>query len=58
MNIKLSSKGCFILTVTLILISLIWFWAENAALGILWMCCGIVELIIGLVKRNKEKENR
>ena len=49
------SKGIFILAITWIVISLFWFWAENIALGIIWLCCGGIELFIALTRCNKEK---
>lgn len=52
------SKGNFILAITWIIISLIWFWAENTALGIIWLCVGVVEIIIAFIRRNKEKKSK
>ena len=55
----MSYNGLFILSITWILLSLVWFFAvENTAVGIVWLCGGIVELIIALIRRNKEKKNR
>ena len=51
------SKGIFILAITWIVLSLFWFWAENIAIGIIWLCAGVIELFIALVRRSKE-ENR
>ena len=52
------SKGIFILAITWIVISLFWFWAENIALGIIWLCGGVIELFIALVRRSKEKKSK
>lgn len=52
----MSSNGSLILSIIWIPTSLIWFFAvENTAVGIIWLCGGIVELIIALIRRNKEK---
>ena len=34
----MSSRGIFILAITWIVMSPFWFWAENIALGIIWLC--------------------
>ena len=52
------SKGIFILAITWIVISLFWFWAENIVLSIIWLCVGVSELFIALVKRSKEKKSK
>ena len=55
----MSYNGILILSITWILVSLIWFFAiENTVVGIIWLCAGIVELIIALIKRNKEKKSK
>ncbi len=54
----MSSKGIFILAILWIIMSLIWFWAENTAVGIIWICAGVIELIIALIKFNKEKKSK
>ncbi len=53
---KLSSTGCFILAVTWLLVSLLWFlWVKNTAIGVVWLIVGAVELAIAFVMRHKEK---
>ena len=52
------SKGIFILAITWIVISLFWFWAEKIALGTIWLCAGVIELFIALVRRSKEKKSK
>jgi len=47
----MSSRGIFILAITWIVMSPFWFWAENIALGIIWLCGGVIELFIALVRR-------
>lgn len=54
----MSSKGMILLGIMWILASPLWFWAENTALGIIWLCAGIIELIIALIKRNNNKKSR
>ena len=54
---KNSSRAYFILSITFIIISLLWFvWVENTFLGLIWLCLGIVELIVALISRKKEKK--
>ena len=55
-GIIMSCNGILILSITWILTSLVWFFlVGNTAVGIIWLCGGIVELIIALIRRNKEK---
>ena len=53
---KLSSTGCFILAITWLLVSLLWFfWVKNTAIGIVWLIVGIVEMVIAFIMHHKEK---
>lgn len=37
--------------------SLLWFFCiQNIMMGTIWLCAGIAELIIALIKRSKEKK--
>ena len=54
----MSSRGIFILAFTWIVMSPFWFWAVNIALGIIWLCGGVIELFIALVRRSKEKKSK
>lgn len=54
----MSSTGNLILAVMWILASPLWFFLNNTAVGIIWLCGGIVELIIGLKRRSKEKKGK
>ena len=54
----MSSKGILILAIIWIILSPAWFWAENIAMGIIWLCVGVTELIIALIRRNKEKKSK
>ncbi len=54
---KISSKALFILSITWIVVSLIWFiWVKNTAIGVIWLCLGIVELIVAIIKKKKEQK--
>jgi len=53
---KTSSKALFILSITWIIVSLLWFlWVKNTTIGIIWLCLGIVELIIAIIRKKKEQ---
>ena len=52
------SKCIFILAITWIVLALFLFWAENIAIGIIWLCAGVIELFIALVRRSKEKKSK
>ena len=53
---KSSSRGYFILSITFFLISLVWFlWMKNTIVGAIWLCIGIVEFIIAVITKKKEK---
>lgn len=52
----MSSTGILILGIMWILASPLWFWAENNEMGIIWLCVGIIELIIALIRINKAKK--
>lgn len=54
----MSSKGILILAIIWIILSPAWFWAENTVMGIIWLCAGVAELIIALIRRNKEKKSK
>ena len=54
----MSSKGMIVLGIMWILASPLWFWAENTAVGIIWLCAGIIELIIALIRHNNNKKSR
>lgn len=54
----MSSTGNIFLAIMWILLSPLWFFVENAVVGTIWLCGGIFELIIGLIRRNKEKKGK
>ena len=57
-EVIMSSKGNLILASIWIILSPAWFWAENTAMGIIWLCAGVTKLIIALIRRNKEKKSK
>ena len=57
-EVIMSSKGNLILAIIWIILSPAWFWAENTAMGIIWLCAGVTKLIIALIRRNKEKKSK
>ena len=52
----MSSRGIFILAITWIVMSPFWFWAENIALGIIWLCGGVIELFIASETQQREEK--
>lgn len=54
----MNSTGNLILAMIWIITSPLWVWAENTAMGIIWLCAGIIELIISLIRHNKEKKSK
>ena len=54
----MSSKGNLILGIIWIVLSLVCFWAVNTEMGIIWLCAGVIELIIALIRHNKEKKSK
>ena len=57
-EVIMSSKGNLILAIIWIILSPAWFWAENTAMGIIWLCAGVTKLIIALIRRNKERKSK
>lgn len=56
---KINSTGNLILAIIWIPGSLLWFFGvRNTAVGIIWICAGIVELVIALIRRSKEKKKQ
>lgn len=53
----MSNNGILILAISWIVSSPLWFFViENTAMGIIWVCGGIMELIIALTRLSKEKK--
>ena len=58
-TMKTSSKALYILGITWIFVSLLWFlWVKNNAIGTLWLCIGITELVIAFITKKKEAKSR
>ncbi len=57
-GIIMSIKGNLILAIIWIFASSLWFFMENTVMGIIWLSAGVVELIIGLIRRKKEKKGK
>lgn len=56
---KTSSKGYFILSITFFLVSLIWFFGvKNTGGGIIWVFVAVVELVIAITSKYKEKNRK
>lgn len=54
---KVSSRGLFILAVTWMVVSLLWFlWVKDAVIGIIWLFLGLVELVIAFIRKKKENK--
>jgi uncharacterized membrane protein HdeD (DUF308 family) len=53
---KTNSKGVLVISIILIIGTPIWlFLVGNTAMGIMWLCVGIIALISALIRRKKEK---
>lgn len=56
---KNNSRGYFILSITFFLISLLWFlWIKNTIVGVIWLCIGIIELIIAVTSKRDELKRK
>ena len=54
---KTGSRGLFILAITWMVVSFIWFfWVKNTAIGVIWLCLGMVELMIAFISKKKEQK--
>ena len=54
----MSSNGISILAIIWIILSPAWLLAEHSVMGIIWLCAGVAELIIAIIRRNKEKKSK
>lgn len=53
----MSNNGILILAISWIVSSPLWFFViENTVMSIIWVCGGIMELIIALTRLSKEKK--
>ena len=56
---KTKSKAVFIIAITWILVSLMWFFiADNNFIGIVWLIVGLVELVIAIMMQVKESKEK
>lgn len=56
---KTKSKAVFIIAITWILVSLMWFFiADNNFIGIVWLIVGLVELVIATIMQVKESKEK
>lgn len=56
-KVKNSSRNHLILGVNFIISSLLWFqWVKNTPMGVIWVCIGLVELFVALIRKKKEKK--
>ena len=56
---KTSSRSYFLLAVLFAAVSLMWFLRlRDVAIGIIWACAAILELVIGLITLRKEKKKQ
>lgn len=49
----MSNKGIIILVIIWMLFSLVWFFAGNTVKGIIWLCVGVIAVIIALIRNSK-----
>lgn len=49
----MSNKGIIILVIIWMLFSLVWFLAGNTVKGIIWLCVGVIAVIIALIRNSK-----
>lgn len=52
----MNSAGNLLIAIMWIFMSPVWFFLNNTVMGIIWLCGGIFELIVGLIRRSKEKK--
>ncbi|MDY4079823.1 MAG: hypothetical protein SOY42_13755 [Clostridium sp.] len=56
---KTKSTAVFIIAITWILVSLMWFFiADNNFIGIVWLIVGLLELVIATMMRVKESKEK
>ena len=54
----MKTNGILFLGIAWMIASLLWFFViENTAMGFVWLGGGAVEVIITLIRRNKEKKS-
>jgi hypothetical protein len=58
MNKGNKSIGCFIVAIIFFALSIGWFCMGNWGLGVMELCLAVIELIIAISLRKKEKDKR
>ena len=54
---KIGSTGLFILAITWIIVSLLWFfWVKNTTIGVIWLGIGIIEMMVAFYRKKKEQK--
>ena len=54
---KISSTGYFVLSITWIIVSLLWFlWIKSTLVGAIWLCIGIIALVVAFISRQNERK--
>ncbi len=55
----MKTTGLLYLAIACVLGSLLWFFViKNSTMGIIWPGGGIIELIVALIRLNKEKKSK
>ena len=56
-RVKTGSTGFLVLSVTWILVSLLWFlWIKSPVIGTIWLLAGIAEMAIALIGRKRNRD--
>lgn len=54
---KNRSRAYLVIGISLIISSLLWFrWVESTVMGVIWLCLGLVQLVIAFIVKRKEKK--
>ena len=54
----MNNTGTLILGIMWILLSPLWFWAENSVMGFFWFCVGIIDLSFELLRGYNDKKSK
>ena len=56
-RVKTGSTGFLVLSVTWLLVSLLWFlWIKSPVIGTIWLLAGIAEMAIALIGRKRNRD--
>ena len=54
---KNSSRDYLTIGISFIISSLLWFqFVDSTIMGVIWLCLGLVELLVALITKKKEKK--